>query len=107
MITLQTRTKKIILYVFAIFNIALPLSIVILGAPPEYEQIQKWFPINPIYTVITRGLGYLFFLIWLLYLYKARKKIGHLKTVAISLVTLFIFMLYAFLTSFIELFYLH
>jgi hypothetical protein len=107
MITLQTRTKKIIFVVFAIINIALPLSIIILGAPSEYEQILKWLPINPIYTVVTRGLGYLLFLFWFIYLYKTRRKIGDLKTVGISLALFFTFVFYALLTAFIELFFLH
>lgn len=75
MTTLQPRTKKIIFFVFAIFNIALPLGIIIFGAPSEYEQIQKWFPINPIYTFTTRGLGYLFFYFGLYIYTKLEKKL--------------------------------
>ena len=98
-------SKKILGYVIFGLNVALPIFILfnsIRGMPFMHEQFTRWYPVQPIFTVLNYIFHYASELIWFWFLYKNSAKLGSLKMLGISILVIFGFLTHDAITIYIQ-----
>lgn len=105
MIITSPRFKLFFGYVITALNIALPVFVLyssIRGMPFMQEQFTRWYPVQPIFTVLNHVLLYAIELIWYWFLYKNRKKFSSLKILSVSLLVILGFLAHGLVTAVIQ-----
>jgi hypothetical protein len=64
----------------SIFNALFPGGLYLLGLPAGLQDLVRWFPYEPIYTVVMHLIAFVSISCIYVYLYRNKKEIGKLKT---------------------------